>query len=85
MKTNERKYLEENFNMNSEITLKQYLSLCEETDVDFINEDTEEFYTYVNNENLKKYKNLSNLKVIKINRDNIVVFVEDFKKLYEEN
>lgn len=89
-----RKFLEENYNMNSSITLEQYLRTyyngreLNNVDIYGLDDDTYEmFIGCLSYEDLKfdDNKKLRDLKVIFINNSNIIVYIEnkdDFTKYY---
>lgn len=89
-----RKFLEENYNMNSSITLEQYLRTYKNgvwygnVDIYGLDEDTYEmFLGCISYEDLKldEFKCFRDLKVIFINDSNIIVYIEnkdDFTEYY---
>ena len=89
-----RKFLEENYNMNSKITLEDYLRTYKNgvwhgnVDIYGVDDDTYEmFIGCLSYEDLKfdDNKKLRDLKVIFINNSNIIVYIEnkdDFTEYY---
>lgn len=89
-----KKYLEEHYNMNSNITLEQYLRTFQNgvwygnVDIYGLDDDTYEmFIGCLSYEDLKfdDNKKLRDLKVIFINNSNIIVYIEnkdDFTEYY---
>lgn len=89
-----RKFLEENYNMNSKITLEDYLRTyyngreLNNVDIYGLDEDTYEmFLGCISYEELQleEFKCFRDLKVIFINNSNIIVYIEnkdDFTEYY---
>jgi D-hexose-6-phosphate mutarotase len=86
------KYLQEHYNMESTITLEQYLRTYyngrELNNVDIYGVDSETYETFLgclSYEDLQDndLKDLRDLKVIFINDSNIIVYIEDKEKFIE--
>lgn len=87
-----KRYLEEHYNMESNITLEQYLRTykngrsCNNVDIYGIDDETYElFIGCLSYEDLsfKEYEDLKDLKVIFINDSNIIVYINDKDKYIE--